>query len=60
MCYFLHLNVISLMPKGPPHFGSVAGTRVGNASMAVTWVGEVLLVVKVGRAITFWQKMKIV
>jgi len=59
MCDFLVLNVISLMPKGPQHFGSVAGTRVGNVSMAVTCGGEVLLVGKVGRAISFGQKRRI-
>jgi hypothetical protein len=28
MCDFLVLNVISLMPKASPHFGSVAGTEL--------------------------------
>ena len=54
---FLSLMLFPFMPKGPQHFGSITGTRVGNVLMVVTRGGEVLLVVKVGRAITFGQKM---
>jgi hypothetical protein len=55
---FLSLMLFSFMPKRPQHFGFIAGTRVGFVSMAVTrGGGGVLLVVKVGRAITFGPKM---
>jgi len=53
---FLVFNVICLYPQRTQHFGSIAGTQVGNVLMAVTWEGP--FSVQVWKGHNFWSENK--